>query len=185
MERLFIPETIEYTGAQLRSHWAERNFGIQGDSIVAFIGPCRVAREYMVDLEDLQAEAQIVSKNMLHFIVEHFERDLEKAICRQRLLVSLVQQEINSRSQAHRVIRRGDDLFLGDRKLSVSIATHSPVSTLIHLGLNIDPEGAPVPAVGLAELGVGPRPLAEAVLAAYVQEVEEIRLAQFKVRETE
>ena len=40
--------------------------------------------------------------------------------------------------------RKGDDLFLGEGKLSVSIATASPVSTLIHLGVNEDASGAPV-----------------------------------------
>ena len=38
----------------------------------------------------------------------------------------------------------GDDLYVGDRKLSISIAAPSPTSALIHFALNIDPTGAPV-----------------------------------------
>ena len=38
METLFIKDTIEYDGTQLSSHYAYKNFGLAGDSIVAFIG---------------------------------------------------------------------------------------------------------------------------------------------------
>ena len=47
------------------------------------------------------------------------------------------------------VVRNGDDLMIEGRKLSVSIATKSITSVLIHTGLNILSEGAPVAACGL------------------------------------
>ena len=81
--------------------------------------------------------------------------------------------------------RRGDDLFCQDRKLSVSIATLSPVSSMIHLGLNISAKGAPVPAVGLEDLEVPVRPLAEAVLEAYAEANQSIPFMKSKVRGVE
>ncbi|MCL5046252.1 MAG: DUF366 family protein, partial [Actinobacteria bacterium] len=53
MEKVFLPEFIKYDGRQLSSLWAFRNFGIQGDSIVAFRGPCHVELTEMVDLADV------------------------------------------------------------------------------------------------------------------------------------
>jgi hypothetical protein len=46
-----------YDGRQLSSLWAFRRFGLQGDSIVAFAGPCRVAGEALVDVADARAGA--------------------------------------------------------------------------------------------------------------------------------
>lgn len=182
MKRIFVSEEIAYTGKELHSHWAYRNHGLQGDSIVAFVGPCDVPTEALVDEADRREGAFIRSERMLHFIVEHFDRDLEKAILRQLLLVSLVEAEIHRRLGKPVLERRGDDLFHEGRKLSVSIATLSPVSALIHLGLNISARGAPVPAVGLEDLGVGARELGEAVLEAYGQASEGVAFMRSKVR---
>jgi hypothetical protein len=67
-------------------------------------------------------------------------------------------------------------------KLSVSIATASPVSTLIHTGFNIETEGTPVPTAGLAEQGVDIPAFAAEVLRRYAAEVQDIWLARCKVR---
>jgi hypothetical protein len=78
---------------------------------------------------------------------------------------------------ARRVRRDGDDLYIGGGKLSVSIATVSPLSGraeigLIHLGLNITTAGVPVRAACLEDLGVDYRRLAPSILAGFVREVE-------------
>ena len=49
MKRIFLPDEITYTGNELRSLWAYSNHGLQGDSIVAFTGPCDVPTEALVD----------------------------------------------------------------------------------------------------------------------------------------
>lgn len=179
MKTQWLPEARAYTGAELSSLWAFRTCGLQGDSIVAFAGPCDVGPEHMVDLADVAAGAFIHSEHMLHFIVEHFDLTLRETVARQRLLVALAADLLRPAAD---VARRGDDLFVADRKLSVSIATASPVSTLIHLGLNISSEGTPVPAIGLADLGVGPEPFAAELMAAYAAEVAGIEAARAKVR---
>jgi hypothetical protein len=85
---------------------------------------------------------------MVHILGEFFGITLREGVWIQRHLV----QEAASRLRAKglEVSRDGDDLFLAGGKLSVSIVTASPVSVLLHLGINLDPEGAPVKAAGLA-----------------------------------
>jgi len=181
---LFVQESLTYDGSQLTSLWAFRTLGLQGDSIVAFRGPCTVRREALVDLADYRAGCFIYSPDMLHFIAEHFENDLEKAVLRQRLLTVLVKEALEEGLKI-KVSRRGDDLFVEEKKLSVSIATITPVSVMIHFGLNIKAEGAPVPAAGLLSLGWPEGEvsrLADRVLAAYAAETKEVRLARCKVR---
>lgn len=185
MQVHLAPEQIPYTGAELRSHWILRTFGVPGDAIVAFLGPCEVDPAAMVDLEDVLVGAAIRARLMLHFVVESFDSGLESAVLVQRLLVALAAEALARRgAQAGPggLRRAGDDLFIGERKLSVSIATVSPVSTLIHLGINVNPEGAPVPAVGLEELGVEPTGFARELMAALVQELDGVRAARCKVR---
>lgn len=180
----FIGETITYDGRQLSSHWAFRSFGLQGDSIISFRGPCRVELSEMVDLVDVIEQAPIFSTDMLHFIIEHFDLDLEKTIVRQRLLIAMIKDVIGQKTGAQ-LRRAGDDLFLGERKLSVSIATLTPVSTMIHTGINISSKDTPVPACGLADLGLAEaavEDVAKTLCRAYVREYQEIKMARCKVR---
>ncbi|MCG9967638.1 DUF366 family protein [Pelotomaculum terephthalicicum JT] len=184
MKELFIKETITYDGTQLSSHWAYRNFGMQGDSVVSFRGPCRVELTEMVDIKDVLSNSPIFSKDMLHFIIEHFDLDLEKTIVRQRLLIAILKDIIIEKSGAA-LSRSGDDLFFHDRKLTVSIATLTPVSTMIHTGVNVTGEDAPVPAIGLAEIGLKPgeiEAVGKSLCSEYIKEYQQIKMARCKVR---
>lgn len=182
MKSLYIEQEIKYDGRQLASLWAFRNFGLNGDSIVSFQGPCDVRLTEMVDLEDVRENAPIYSQAMLHFIVEFFHRDLEKAVWQQRLLIALIGERLNDFNQS-RIKRRGDDLYLQDRKLSVSIATLSPVSAMIHTGLNVSSANTPVPTISLPELGfTNPREFAATIMRDFAAEADGIGYARCKVR---
>ena len=180
---LFSDRLLPYTGPELHSGWIATTFGLLGEAAVAWLGPAHVATADLVDLEDRAAGAEIHAALMLHFLAEHPDNALLTTVLRQRLLVAEALELLAP--QAPGLRREGDDLYLGGRKLSVSIATRSPRSGLIHFALNVDPTGAPVPAVGLAELGVEPRAFAEALLARYQAETAAALAACGKVREVE
>jgi len=122
---------------------------------------------------------------MVHVIIEHPGLDLGHVTTRQRLLMALAGEIINSHLGEALIRRDGDDLYLGERKLSVSVATTSPESGLIHAGFNVRGEGAPVAAIGLEELGLVPREFGEKLLAAYAAEIEGAREAAGKARRVE
>jgi uncharacterized protein len=175
-----------YDGRQLAPHWIYRNHDLLGDAIVAWRGECDVKLTEMVDIEDVKANAPIYSRQMVHFIAEFFDLDLEKTVYRQRLLITTAKEYLE-RQIALPVTRSGDDLYLPDEsggklKLSVSIATASPVSTLIHTGFNVETEGTPVPTAGLGKLGINPDEFARTVLERYAAEVADIWQARCKVR---
>ena len=178
MKAHFARERIDYDGTQIHSLWAYRAFGVQGDSIVAFQGGCSIPFDNMVDLEDVRSKSRIASPLMLHFIVEHFDLDLEKAVLRQLLLSTIVRDELGPQ-----VRREGDDLFLGPGKLSISIATRTPVSSKIHFGINIERAlDVGVETRALKDLNVDPAALAKRVLDRYVSEMEGIADARTRVR---
>lgn len=183
MNTRWLDARIAYDGSQLAAHWILRTAGIVGDAIVGFVGPCEVVDAEMADLEDLGGPG-IRGAEMVHFVMETFDDgDLERAVLRQRLLTAIVAEQLRERLDPSAALRRrGDDLFVGGRKLSISVATRSTVSTLLHMALNVDPTGAPVRAVGLGELGVDPQDLGAAVLDAVAREQESIREARCKVR---
>lgn len=146
MDWIFIEEEMEYDGSQLASLWAFRNFGIKDDCIVAFIGKCDVKPDHMVDMEDRIEGDRIYSPRMLHFIVEHFDDVSMKLIAtRQRLLVYMAKDVIGREIEI-----RGSDMYWNRRKLSVSVATVSTVSSKIHLGINIESDEY----ASLTEMGV-------------------------------
>ena len=178
MKTHLAPGRIDYDGKQIQSLWAYRNFGVQGDSIVAFQGGCEIPFDNMVDLEDVRRKSRIASPLMLHFIAEHFDLDLEKAVLRQRLLAAIVRDELGGE-----VRRDGDDLFHGTGKLSISIATLTPVSSKIHFGINIEREmNVDVETRGLKDLGVDAADLARRVLAQYAAQIDGILDARTRVR---
>ena len=149
----YIQEEIKYIGSQLAPHWIYKNYKLQGDAIVAFCGECEVKLSEMVDIEDVINNEPIYSKYMLSFITEQFNVDLVEGVFRQRLLICIIKEELEKRGIF--VARDGDDLIVNGGKLTVSIATKSHNSVLIHTGINIDSDGAPVKACGLtSELGI-------------------------------
>jgi hypothetical protein len=181
VETHFHAEPLAYTGRELRSHFAYEQFGVLGDSIVAFVGPCYVPIDHLVDLEDVRSGAFIQSSLMVHWIAEHFETGLAEAVLGQHLAVRLL-GEILAAGGVGDLAVRGDDLFVGERKASVSIATRSPVSAMIHLGLNVQTDGAPVAAYGIAEAGLDAAGVARDLLAAYAAEHASVQRAIAKVR---
>ncbi len=183
MKSAFLDKDIEYTGMELSPHWIYKNHNLQGDAIVSFEGRCKVDLSEMVDIEDVLSNSPIFSERMLHFIVEHFNMPLLEGISRQRLLVCIAKEQIEKHTNKN-IIRSGDDLFFEGGKLSVSIATKSPTSVLIHFAMNIISENAPIKAAGLqSELKFNnSKELAKDILNAYTREHEEIFMASAKVR---
>ena len=181
MKTKVIEQEIKYSGLELAPHWIYKNFKIQGDAIVAFIGECEVNLSEMVDVEDVINNEPIYSKLMINFICETFNIGLVEGVLRQRLLITTLKEVLESDYNV-KVVRSGDDLFIDGKKLSVSIATKSATSVLIHTGVNINPEGAPVKAIGLNVVeGLDPRKFAQKVIDKYADEVEDIVMATTKV----
>jgi len=178
----YIDEEIKYIGSQLAPHWIYKNYKLQGDAIVAFCGECEVKLTEMVDIEDVINNEPIYSKYMLSFISEQFNVGLVEGVFRQRLLICIIKEELEKRGIF--VERNGDDLMINGGKLSVSIATKSHNSILIHTGLNIDSEGAPVKATGLSnDLGISDiKDFANTIMQKYSEEIDDIVLASTKVR---
>lgn len=182
MKYKYVEESIDYTGAQLTSHFAYANFGIPGDSIIAFCGGCEIPPEYMVDIEDVRDNSRISSELMLHFIIEHHETDLGKIILRQIIFAVLVQEEINKHQGSRVVERRGSDIYDQDAKVSISVATVTPMTSLIHFGVNISSRNAPVKVKGLEDYNIIPREFAECVMKRYLEEYDHCERARYKVK---
>lgn len=182
MKTLFIDKEIKYIGAQLAPHWIYKNFKIQGDAIVAFCGECEVKLNEMVDIEDVINNEPIYSKYMLSFISEQFNVNLVEGVFRQRLLICCIKEALEKRGFCPK--RKGDDLFVNGKKLSVSIATKSLTSILIHTGVNIVSEQAPISVSALkSDLNIDDiKDFAVEVMNNYSAEVNDIIMASTKVR---
>ena len=177
----FSKQERTYTGTELRPHFLLTEMGIKGSAIVAFIGGCWVKTDSMVDWEDRMEGDYIQAKWMVHLIGEFFNMPLMQGVVMQRLIMALLAETLNENG-SNKVERRGDDLFIGSRKLSVSIITASPVSCLLHVGINIDPSGAPVPAIVLQEMGIVPEKWIPQALERIAREWDEMDWACTKVR---
>lgn len=180
----FHEAPLPYTGPELSPHFILSKFKIEGSCLAAFHGPCNVKTDDLVDMEDRLQNDHIKAKQMIHFLGEFFGMTLREGVWIQRLMVSeiysyLLGEGLNAR-------RSGDDIFIDHagrpKKLSVSIVTASTVSVLLHLGINIESEGAPVAAVGLADFMIDPKKLTQRVLTWFEAEFESVERATVKVR---
>lgn len=165
----------------MRSHWIYQTFDLQGDAIVAFSGPVEVKIESMVDMADRRDGLFISGDNMLHFIYESFGADLDRAVHLQKLLV-LLAFELLKEELGERVSRNGDDIFLDGGKMTVSIATVSMVSCLIHFGMNISNEGTPLKTGAFEDCSIDSHEFAKTLLTRLTNELSSMSLATSKVR---
>ncbi len=171
---------LDYDGSQIEPLWAFRELGVQGDSVIYFVGAMSVGRGQLVDMADLREQSDeipISSDEALHFIVEHFDDpNLRLAYHRQRILVNVAKEMLIEGCGAS-IKRKASDLYAGDKKLSVSVATASASSSKIHLGLNTASTGAPpnIQITGLSDLGITDfKGLGKAIAEGYIQEINGI-----------
>lgn len=172
MKCIIFDKELDYDGSQISSLWGYNIADVQDDSIIAFRGACDVKIEHMIDLEDKKADESIISPDMLHFIIEHFDStDLKLVYARQRLFTSIIFEILTARGVSVR--REGDDLFVNDKKLTVSIASTSAVSQKIHFGINVTHDFYG----NLNEIGINGdevNKLMREVAESYTQEFEDI-----------
>lgn len=183
MKTKFLKDKLKYDGRQLAPHFIYKNFNLMGDAMIAFQGPCEVNLTEMVDIEDVVNNEPIYSENMLHFIGEFFNIDLIRGVYMQRLLVTTIKEQLETVYNKS-LTRSGDDLFKNNGKLSVSIATKSTNSILIHTALNITTDNTPIKTSGLkSDFGINNiEKFANEVLNAYNKEIKDIYLATTKVK---
>lgn len=171
-----LHEVIKYDGSQIAPLWAYGN-GIKGDSIVAFHGPMDVTPDNMKDFEDEKANRIIKGDNLIHFIVERFNSpaNMRLAYYMQRLLIVCIRDVLAK--QGIKTRREGDDLFVDDGKLTVSIASAGVSSEKIHCGINITNSGTPddVKTAALRDLGISEwESIALEISETFVREIEDI-----------
>lgn len=175
-----LTEEFSYTGHQLKSLFNLERAGLQGSSLIAWSGPCEVKIPELVDMDDRIKKAPIFSQMMVHFLGEFFHRDIFYGIFIQRLLGEHIKNYIADLS-GKALTRKGDDLYMGEQKLNVSIATQTPLSTLVHFGVNVSSKETPVSTISLNDLGVEPAIFSKIILDRMAKEVEGIELASTKV----
>ena len=181
-------KTIKFDGTQLTPLWACSTADIVGDAIVAFCGPCDVPPDRMPDVENRSRGKTMAVPEMIHFIVEYFACDLECALFVRRLLATVAADILRDFTYDEVDIERDcDDLFAympdeDDRRgLSVSSATVSQVSGLVHLGVNANVSNGPRGAAGLEEMGVDDiDAFVVEVLRRFIEEVKDMKTSAGK-----
>ncbi|MGN1321761.1 MAG: DUF366 family protein [Methanosphaera sp.] len=142
MQYLKWKDGNEYDGSQINPSWAFQEFGVKDSTIVSWVGPMNILGDNLIDYEDVGVD--IKGNLMLNFIVEHFDEqpgNLKLAYHRQRMLVMITRDKLLN--YGIRTTQDGDDIFIDNKKLSVSIATASISTMKMHFALNITTEGTP------------------------------------------
>jgi hypothetical protein len=93
----------------------------------------------------------------------------------QRLLIVSIKEVLGK----HGIVttRNGDDLFVGDGKLTVSIASAGVSSEKIHCGINITTKGTPsdVHTAALLDVGINDwKPIAKEIAQTFIREIDDI-----------
>lgn len=183
MKSHWLETPLNYDGTQLRPLFSYMNYRLDGPSVLGFRGACKVDFAHMIDGEDLREQSAIEGSDMVHFIVEFFHSNLLSAVAFQRLIASLAGTTVDDLTGGRiRLRREGDDLYLGEAKFSISIATVSPVSQLIHFAVNVSTKGTPVKTCALEDFGITPEVFGRTMIAKISHEFASIWAATEKVR---
>jgi len=130
-----------YDGSQIKPFWAREKFSISDDNIVVMIGSMDVKSENMIDWDDLRDHKAIKTDKAVHFLIEHYDsNDIQLAYCRQRIFCVVVKEILQKYNVDAE--RKGSDLYVDGKKLSVSIVTVGEVQK-IHFGINLTTKGTP------------------------------------------
>ncbi|OQW46608.1 MAG: hypothetical protein A4S09_05360 [Proteobacteria bacterium SG_bin7] len=185
MKTFWSDVRLKYDGSQLRSQFADTQFKISGDSIVAWRGACDVTLEFMVDGEDREAGAKICGDDMIHFIVEVSNFNLLGITALQRLFAAVAKDVVAALSPEKSLVvdlrREGDDLWFGRKKLSVSVATMSSVSAMMHFAVDVTNAGTPVPTISLDDFKIDSYEFARVLLERFQREFLGLYSASEKV----
>lgn len=182
MKTHWVEKSMRYTGAELRPLFAYMEFGVLGPSCVAFIGPCDVDFSHMLDGEDLRAKSPIRGGKMLHFIFEMFDTSLFTGVLVQRIFAAIVKDEIAALTPNLKLDRKGDDLYWGNKKLSISVAVKSSQSTLVHFAINITNDNTPVETCALNDFKIDATSFGQKLLERIKAELDDSLEATWKVR---
>jgi len=202
LQKHLISEPSIFDGSQLQPEWMDHRFGEGVEGITAFIGSFRPA----ADLPVLFRGGQLFQeRRLLHLVVRHVHRDVEKLRLQQRLLLDVAKDKLNHRLPAdpgrgdraqagivppdivHKDIvnedivqpnivqRWGSDLCRGSEHLSVSVVRMTKTGGLVYLGIR-EPGAAGKPPLAT---GNGEKldllELARAIMDQYIFEVNSAR----------
>ncbi|MEO0096600.1 MAG: DUF366 family protein [candidate division WOR-3 bacterium] len=181
MKTRFIKEELTFTGEQLRSLFAYDTYNILGDSLIAFIGACDISLKEAVDLESQKVRRYSYVPKMLHFLAEHFEMDVEKAILRSYLLLDIVKDILNEKLGTLQIKRVGNELYDGESRVAISMAASSPISSLVYVGINVVPP-TETPAKGLEDYQIDIMEFGNLVLERYAKDSERINQMRYRTR---
>lgn len=175
---------LDYDGSQLRHAFAYEKANILGPTITIFRGSADV-KEHLVDLEDALKDDFIKSEDMWHFIIEIPEATLTEMVALQRLFICICIEKLRSMNPDVLYERKGDDILVDGKKLSVSIATLSRFSGLVHVGINITVgERCPVSAIGLSDfISSATSIFGTGMAQTFINEYIDIKDATYKTRE--
>lgn len=135
-------KVLKYNGTQLTSMFPYK-LSKGTSNIVAFRGPMDVRIGEMIDSEDVVKNDPIWSDDAINFILELPFTNIVGAVAIQRTIIHLFAAYFNDLKQNKDVplYVDGDDILSGYdtsyKKYSVSIATQTAHSSLIHIGLNL------------------------------------------------
>ncbi|MHA1953097.1 MAG: DUF366 family protein [Candidatus Heimdallarchaeaceae archaeon] len=183
---------IIYDGSQLSSQYIANNYDVLGNSILVFRGGMSLSPAEMVDIKDIQreshlAEILISSDDSLHIIVEEFDTqppNLEIEYYRLRLLTLIILEKLDLKGI--KAQRKGTDIYIGEKKLNVAIASVGVSNSKIHFGLNVGNSGFPhhVNAIGLLELEFKDNQLKEWIMSVVKQYIDEVQMVKEDVSKT-
>lgn len=182
LKKYLQSEPSVFDGTQLQPEWTDGVFGEGMEGIAAFIGPFRPAADKALSSRD---EGLFRDHRLLHLVVRHVHRDVEKIRLQQRLLLDVAKDKLNHRlpdapdredgGGRDPVLRWGQDLRRGPQHLSVSVIRMTASSAIIYLGI-LEPASGTEPASETEQgEGLDLFELARAVADQYIFEIDSAR----------
>ncbi len=166
MKSYFVDHPLQYTGSQLRPGWPSDAFGVDGDSIIGFVGPASIIESTAGEEELVGDENILISSSMLHLIIAHHEASARETMLLHRLFLSSLLEVLGTD-----FYRKSNHIYYQEQQLSICKIRVGHPSSAFHMGFYVKATEQLPGIIGLEDLNISPQFFALHVMNKYVQEI--------------
>lgn len=160
IKNYFIDYPTEYDLSYLKSGWAKKNFNIEADSILAFLGPLKGNAKSSIPATQLAYFSE--AEKVLHLVTEHRRLSKREMILRRHIFLEIISKSIGNESSIV-----DNNIVVFNQQLSISHLASNLRASMFHIAILISNDDNCSDFLSLSQLDLNPKHFAIAVMQKY------------------
>ena len=165
LKNYYLDYPINYDASQLKSGWAKRNFQIENDSMLAFLGSYKPKKN-----EQLPANThKNLTQTMLQIVVEHRRIGDREMLLRRHIFMEIICKTIENNSYT-----KDGNVFLNQKQVTISQVASNLRASMFHLAFFLRNDLEDPSLLALDQLDFDPKSFAIKIMQSYCRSINEL-----------